>query len=245
MAFFQTGSTSLPTIFGLPVNETFWLPAFAVPDHSSAKHTMPDTGTLVNTQTTTGWAHHLPVSCTGHASDILALQGICTDMGNNYFRGWSCSGTVSTGLWCGWPGVTCYNGVVIGLNLGFIAWDGGSQQITASFTDLRGLTRLEMGGNGLGPISVQPSANGPGIDYFSSMTALSYLSFRNAVLSGTLPPAWSTLTRLTYLDMGLSQIMGSIPPELSLLTNLAALYVDQIVIGYGLTGKSGHTNQCL
>lgn len=208
------------------------------------KRTMSDSGTLVNTRTTTGWALRLPLSCTGHATDLSALQALCTDMGSNYFKGWACSGIVTQGLWCGWPGMTCDNGVVVGLDLGVVAWDASAQQITDAFTGLRGLTRLVMGGNGNGPTSTSTSSNGPGIDFFSAMTALSYLSFRNAVLSGTFPAAWGALTRLTYLDMGNSQIIGSIPPELSLLTNLVALYVDSITIGTGLTGKSGHINRC-
>jgi len=133
--------------------------------------------------------------------------------------GWSDSaGWLANDDPCSWKGVTCVEGTVTKLRLGFNHLAG---PIPPELKYLSALEVLELGSNQLtGAIPLE----------LMSLSTLRFLNLNDNRLTGSLPGELGTLGNLTHVIIGLNQLTGSIPAELGNLSNLLqlSLFANQL-----------------
>ena len=114
-----------------------------------------------------------------------------------------------------WSGVTCRNGLVVGLSLSALGLHG---PLPPSIGLLTGLTSLILSSNRIS------GDNPPALGLLTNLVSLELASNR---LNGTIPTALLALSRsLVYLDVSYNQLSHSLPSFLSSLNKLRLLYAD-------------------
>lgn len=111
----------------------------------------------------------------------------------NYFFVSPCSG---------WSQVTCSDGHVTYLSLG---WIGFSGTLSPSISRLKFLNSLELQENNM---------SGTLPDYLSSLVYLQTLDLSHNKFHGHIPPSWAQLSNLKHLDLSSNNLSGTIPPQL-------------------------------
>ncbi|XP_065849425.1 receptor-like protein kinase HSL1 [Euphorbia lathyris] len=149
---------------------------------------------------------------------------------------WRPSSSAAPFSHCTWPGVTCANNSVTGLNFNSINIAG---TVPPFICDLKNLVSLDFGNNSLvgGFPNLYNCSKLQSLDlsqnYFVGLLPpdidrLSQLTFLNVAgnnFTGDIPPAIGRLQQLTSLGLHQNLFNGTFPPEIGNLLNLEFLYM--------------------
>eukprot|EP00592_Proboscia_alata_P022547 CAMPEP_0194423884 /NCGR_PEP_ID=MMETSP0176-20130528/23154_1 /TAXON_ID=216777 /ORGANISM="Proboscia alata, Strain PI-D3" /LENGTH=954 /DNA_ID=CAMNT_0039233351 /DNA_START=11 /DNA_END=2875 /DNA_ORIENTATION=- len=108
-------------------------------------------------------------------------------------------------------GVTCKDGVVVGLDWSNNHLDGSLPEVIAGLSHLKLLNLSKNLLSGSIPESL------------SQLTSLVQIQFGTNSLSGSIPPTMGNMSQLTLLYLEENNLTGTLPTQLGLLTNLKAL----------------------
>jgi len=175
---------------------------------SSLTISVPPTATGRNFTATAG-----AFSCANvHEISLAECTALAALFNNTTGSSWTHNtGWKATSLPCEWYGVTCSNGHVTALNLGYNHLSG---PLPAELGNLTSLTNLELFSNQLsGSLPTQ----------LGSLTKLTGLDMGGNKLSGSIPTQLGSLAKLTWLNLSHNQLSGSIPTQLGNLTQLSWL----------------------
>ncbi|GAA0148689.1 transmembrane signal receptor [Lithospermum erythrorhizon] len=111
-----------------------------------------------------------------------------------------------------WSHVTCSEGKVVSLSLGFKRFSG---TLSPSITKLKFLVSLDLQGNKL---------SGPLPDYLGSMQKLQILNLADNNFNGSIPASWGQLSSLKHMVIRGNHLTGSIPDSLAHIPGL--VHVD-------------------
>ncbi|XP_020206008.1 protein STRUBBELIG-RECEPTOR FAMILY 3 [Cajanus cajan] len=167
-------------------------------------------------------------------SDVAAINGLYTALGNPILPGWVSSAGDPCGQ--GWQGVQC-NGSVIqeivlnGANLG-----GELGDSLGGFVSIRAIV---LNNNHIGgsipsslPVTLQHlflsdnQFTGSIPASLSTLTELTDMSLNNNLLTGEIPDAFESLTQLINLDLSNNNLSGELPPSMENLSALTSVHLQ-------------------
>ncbi|KAL2331733.1 hypothetical protein Fmac_019314 [Flemingia macrophylla] len=167
-------------------------------------------------------------------SDVAAINGLYTALGNPVLPGWVSSAGDPCGQ--GWQGVNC-NGSVIqeivlnGANLG-----GELGDSLGSFVSIRAiiLNNNHIGGSIPSnlPVTLQRlflsdnQLTGSIPASLSTLTELTAMSLNNNLLTGEIPDVFESLTQLINLDLSNNNLSGELPPSMENLSALTSVHLQ-------------------